>query len=226
MEENCGTRPDQSKQKPAVTLISKKELLQQTGISYGQLYRWKREKLIPESWFIKQASYTGQETFFPREQILPRIQSILENKDKYSLSELSRMLSPDTAPALICGTALSEITEIASDLLPAILYFDQKESYDLFDLALFASISRAAETLHADADDRRRITERAITASTLRQLDSVLTVFTAGGEFHAVISKVDSPLVFDSTIRNACSVSVSEMAASIKMKYRALFPAL
>ena len=50
-------------------LISKKELLQQTGISYGQLYRWKREKLIPEEWFIKQSSYTGQETFFPREQI-------------------------------------------------------------------------------------------------------------------------------------------------------------
>ena len=79
-------------------LISKKELLQQTGISYGQLYRWKREKLIPEEWFIKQSSYTGQETFFPREQILPRIAAILENKDKYSLTELSRRLSPDTAP--------------------------------------------------------------------------------------------------------------------------------
>ena len=32
-------------------LISKKELLDQTGISYGQLYRWKRKGLIPEAWF-------------------------------------------------------------------------------------------------------------------------------------------------------------------------------
>ena len=35
-------------------LISKKDLLAETGISYGQLYRWKREQLIPEEWFIKQ----------------------------------------------------------------------------------------------------------------------------------------------------------------------------
>jgi predicted DNA-binding transcriptional regulator AlpA len=30
-------------------LISKKEVLELTGISYGQFYRWKREGLIPES---------------------------------------------------------------------------------------------------------------------------------------------------------------------------------
>lgn len=45
-------------------LISKKELLDLTGISYGQLYRWKRKNLIPEEWFIRKSSYTGQETFF------------------------------------------------------------------------------------------------------------------------------------------------------------------
>jgi len=62
----------------ATHLISKKDLLLMTGISYGQLYRWKRQGLIPEEWFLKQSAYTGQETFFPREQILSRIQSILE----------------------------------------------------------------------------------------------------------------------------------------------------
>ena len=81
--------------------ISKKELLQLTGISYGQLYRWKREHLIPEEWFIKQSSFTGQETFLPRDLILPRIRSILENKDKYSLNDLSRMLSPETAAVIV-----------------------------------------------------------------------------------------------------------------------------
>ena len=64
-----------------MSMISKKELLALTDISYGQLYRWKREGLIPEEWFIKQSSYTGQETFFPREQMLSRVQSILESKD-------------------------------------------------------------------------------------------------------------------------------------------------
>ena len=31
-------------------LISKKELLETFGISYGALYRWKRMGLIPEAW--------------------------------------------------------------------------------------------------------------------------------------------------------------------------------
>ena len=49
--------------------ISKKELLELSKISYGQLYRWKRKNLIPEEWFIKKSTFTGQETFFPKEKI-------------------------------------------------------------------------------------------------------------------------------------------------------------
>ncbi len=75
-------------------LLSKKELLDQTGISYGQLYRWKRMNIIPENWFIKRASYTGQETFFPKEKILERVSKILELKDEYSLEELAKFFSP------------------------------------------------------------------------------------------------------------------------------------
>lgn len=75
-------------------LLSKKELLILTGISYGQLYRWKRQNLIPESWFIKQSSFTGQETFFPKDKILERIRMIIALKDQYSLEELAGLLSP------------------------------------------------------------------------------------------------------------------------------------
>lgn len=74
-------------------LISKKELLQITDISYGQLYRWKRKKIIPEEWFIKKSVSTGQETFFPEEKILERIREILRLKDTVSLDELSVMFS-------------------------------------------------------------------------------------------------------------------------------------
>lgn len=70
-------------------LISKKELLEFMKISYGQLYRWKRKKLIPEEWFIKKSVSTGQETFFPREKIIERIKIILELKDDVSLDDLA-----------------------------------------------------------------------------------------------------------------------------------------
>lgn len=74
-------------------LISKKELLDLTGISYGQLYRWKRKELIPEEWFIKKSVSTGQETFFPREKIIERIGKIIELKDEASLDELAYRFS-------------------------------------------------------------------------------------------------------------------------------------
>lgn len=76
-------------------LISKKELLEKTNISYGQLYRWKRKKLIPEDWFIKKSTFTGQETYFPREKILDRIEKILSFKEDMQLDELTEIFSPN-----------------------------------------------------------------------------------------------------------------------------------
>lgn len=75
-------------------LISKKELLKLTGISYGQLYRWKRRNLIPEDWFIKKACRTGQETYFPREKILERIEKIQNFKGDLTLDDLEVRFSP------------------------------------------------------------------------------------------------------------------------------------
>jgi DNA-binding transcriptional MerR regulator len=76
-------------------LLSKKELLELTGISYGQLYRWKRKNLIPEQWFIRKSTFTGQETFFPKAQILSRIDKIksMKNED-ISLEDIADVFSP------------------------------------------------------------------------------------------------------------------------------------
>ena len=92
-------------------LISKKELLAATGISYGQLYRWKREKLIPDSWFIKRSSFTGQETFLPRGRATERIRFIMENKDRYSLQQLLDKLSPDTASGTYSAERLKRLPQ-------------------------------------------------------------------------------------------------------------------
>jgi len=75
--------------------ISKKDLLERTGISYGQLYRWKRERLIPEEWFVKRSAITGQETYFPEEQILDRIEAILDLKEEHSLEEIRTILTSE-----------------------------------------------------------------------------------------------------------------------------------
>lgn len=91
-------------------LISKKELLDETGISYGQLYRWKRKQLIPEEWFIRKSTFTGQETFFPRARILGRVQHILQKKDDLSLDELAGKLS-EPASSYRIRLTVSELKE-------------------------------------------------------------------------------------------------------------------
>jgi hypothetical protein len=79
-------------------LISKKDLLAETGISYGQLYRWKRKGLIPEDWFVRKATFTGQETFFPRDKMVARVGRILSMKgEELSLDDIAEAVTPDLA---------------------------------------------------------------------------------------------------------------------------------
>jgi DNA-binding transcriptional MerR regulator len=89
-------------------LISKKKLLELTGISYGQLYRWKRKNLIPEEWFIKKSTFTGQETYFPKKRILDRIKKIKTLKGDVSLDELAQLLSPNLLEVLLERKELME----------------------------------------------------------------------------------------------------------------------
>jgi DNA-binding transcriptional MerR regulator len=88
--------------------ISKKELLEITGISYGALYRWKRKNLIPEEWFIKKSTFTGQETFFPRDKILDRIAKIQSMKDDLSLDDLAGIFSPNLEAMLLSKDEMVE----------------------------------------------------------------------------------------------------------------------
>ena len=74
-------------------LISKKEILEKYGISYGALYRWKRKGLIPDEWFIKRSAVTGQETFFPKKMVCERIETILAKKEDVLLDELAKEIS-------------------------------------------------------------------------------------------------------------------------------------
>ncbi|MDQ0189744.1 YhbD family protein [Alicyclobacillus cycloheptanicus] len=121
-------------------LISKKELLELTGISYGQLYRWKRKNLIPEEWFIRKSTFTGQETFFPRDQILARIERIMSMKDDHSLDEIADQFSPTPTIFLSVSELLKRniVTKPAIDLYLDVVPGAEALSFDeiLFTYAL------------------------------------------------------------------------------------------
>ena len=104
-------------------LISKKELLELYGISYGALYRWKRKGLIPEDWFIKKSTITGQETFFPRTLICERMELILRQKDDVSLEEMAKQFSEESQKraTLVIETVLGPITVELADIKSAVI---------------------------------------------------------------------------------------------------------
>ena len=99
-------------------LISKKALLERYGISYGSLYRWKRKGLIPDEWFLRKATVTGQETYFPEDLICERVELILSTKEEVLLDELAQRLCGEDRnnEAITVATLYGERTIRLSDI--------------------------------------------------------------------------------------------------------------
>ncbi|MBE6626472.1 MAG: DUF4004 family protein [Ruminococcaceae bacterium] len=110
-------------------LISKKELLEKYGISYGALYRWKRMGLIPEEWFEKKSAVTGQETYFPREAVCERIEMILEKKDSMSLENIAEEIKGNSQelPRVLRIVWDGGTTQIPLSKIHSIVVVDQNE---------------------------------------------------------------------------------------------------
>lgn len=122
-------------------LISKKNLLEKMNISYGQLYRWKRKKLIPEEWFIKKSVSTGQETFFPREKVEKRIRKILELKDDVSLDKLAEQFTCDLSKFSIEKKELINLNIVSENVIESfeknIVSVDVYLKKEIFSLILY-----------------------------------------------------------------------------------------
>lgn len=197
-----------------MSLISKKDLLAVTGISYGQLYRWKRQRLIPEEWFVKKSSYTGQETFLPREQIISRIETILQLKDQYSMEELAAMFSgtghSDTGLPAELLQGMEELPMEWRSNLPSLLH-RQKITWSEIVMAVFI-----AEQAELSMEEKEML---------LRQLPNpipdgnnmVMAVFKVGEEAHIVFGSEN--LIFDASIEVNVQ-SVSELTDQLRKKYR------
>lgn len=196
--------------------ISKKELLEQTGISYGQLYRWKRERLIPEEWFMKQSSYTGQETFFPREKILERIRFIMEMKDRYSLEEIAGMLEVNPQRRELSYEELSQMEEIE----PEVLKLMKKEAYSFIEAAFLEILT----TLYLEKGLRLKVLMglyEGIREDFLSpESDSkLLTVVEVENGVYGILTGENDILNLDKRWKIVGSFSVEKALADLKKKY-------
>jgi len=194
-------------------LISKKDLLIETNISYGQLYRWKRKKLIPEEWFMKKSTYTGHETFFPREKILERVHQILNMKEGASLDDLADKFSSDLPEELerkkeellSLGVLSREILSLYEEI------FKGKEIYNFQDILYMYISEELLSKGDLSVEDLSRILKMLSEHyEVIKDKDPALTVYRRFGVTTALLHKAGEifvadqvPLVKDYSIRNA-----------------------
>jgi hypothetical protein len=118
--------------------ISKKDVLREMGISYGQFYRWKRMGLIPERWFRRRSTFTGQETFLPREKVLERIRQIQAMKDTRSLEEIAEMFSPDAVRRTYRGPDVRAMGWFSAEARAFVPGCDERPTLAFRDMLLLA----------------------------------------------------------------------------------------
>lgn len=171
--------------------ISKKELLESTGISYGQLYRWKREGLIPEGWFIKRSSYTGQETFFLKDKILERIQTIQELKDQYSLEDLAKLLSPENErDVLISEEYLQEVKDIDFEILNYYKHCSKKLHLNFFDFILILAFQKMKAKLKISINEVKKMMDlNVLRFIEIGKIDFSILVFDIENELYLIVIK-------------------------------------
>lgn len=198
-------------------LITKKQLLDLTGISYGQLYRWKRKGIIPEQWFIKKSSFTGQETFFEKDKILERIDKIMELKDNTSLDELADMFSINPAAKMYTRESIVSSGILTDGFID--LYnrsFGNRETFkfkDLMCMYMFKMMIKKNDIEFNDIEDIiRRFYDK---YDSLQDKDYDLIVLGKEETTVTIISEKSSCYVLDNS-KVIFDVNIHKIASQIK----------
>jgi len=201
-------------------LISKRELLELTGISYGQLYRWKRKNLIPEGWFIRKSAFTGQETFFPREKMLGRIDRIKNMKDDLSLDDLATMFSPSPTEVRLAPQSLVEQGIVSRAALDIFLKTEGTVETLSFDMILSAyMLHKALESGEISLDEAHLL------ISTLKEQsarfqgkDYTLLFFRKQGIASCCLVSAPADICFEAGTKIISRITVSSCIEELKIK--------
>lgn len=200
-------------------LISKKELLERTDISYGQLYRWKRKGLIPEDWFIRKSTYTGQETFFPRSKVLARIEKIKNLKEDVSLDDIADVFSPSPDDVALTPDELKQKGLISVDVLNIFLKDHGEGALDFNEIRMAYIFSNLLMSGHVSLDEGRLVLEL-LRTSLLRfgsaSFDAMLT--RKLGVFCCFAVPSGAEVILDKDMRLVSKISIPAVTEELKLK--------
>lgn len=202
------------------TLMSKKELLERTNISYGQLYRWKRKNLIPEEWFIRKSTFTGQETFFPREKILNRIEQIKNMKDDLSLDELADRLTANASNVQLSIRDFTErniVTSAAVELVQA--HNPSRKIYSFDDMLCIYVVDVALQSGEVNQNECRSFIEMLeLNYAKLRSVACSISLVRKLGVGMCVMYPSKSDVTFDKSAKVVLTLDLEQCAEELRLK--------
>ncbi len=201
-------------------LISKKELLEATDISYGQLYRWKRKGLIPEDWFIKKSSFTGQETYFPKYKVLSRIEKIKNMKEDVSLDDLADVFTPtlgevklDHREIVTRGLATADVLRMYQEA------GGSSETLAFHDILAVSILDRLITSGDIGLDEGRTLLEVLKEASARLGLEACeVFLMRKLGVFSCFVVKPPCSIVTDKGIKVISRLNIAALTEEIKLK--------
>ena len=200
------------------SLISKRELLRAARISYGTLYRWKRMKLIPESWFIHRATETGQATFFPKDKTLTRIGRIQELKGSLTVNQLREIFSPNVKSFRIPITDFSSLSMVNKTSITAFrAVFPEKtilDFNDVFSIYVVDHLLRLSGIYLEDAKQVLKMLQRYLSAQSTKEFQLIL-FRKMGIPFTVLVREQDDILLEDEAEIVACA-HLSEFEEALK----------
>jgi hypothetical protein len=171
--------------------------------------------LIPEDWFIKQSAFTGQETYFPRERVLTRVQAILSMKDSHSLDEMAQFFSPDpqnTTPA----SDLQDFTALNSQLLELLqMGNDGKDSYETGEVVFLTALSKFVEDNTLECSQAAVLARSALAAASKSTPASKCVLVrpkARGAELYVVFGDAAGTPLFDDEIEVVGTLALQEAA--------------
>jgi hypothetical protein len=204
-------------------LISKKELLQTAGISYGQLYRWKRKGLIPEDWFVRKSTFTGQETFFPREKMLARIDKIMNMKSEdVSLDDIADAVAPNLAEVSMTIAEVRErglVSPEALELFSAVCDCDQPLVFG--EVVSLSALDQLLKTGDVSLEEGKIVLEALETnLPAFEGAEADLIFVRRMGMSTSLLVSSSAEVRFEPTTRVITRLSLAECAESLSAKIR------
>ena len=199
--------------------ITKKDLLNEMNISYGQLYRWKRLGLIPEDWFIKRSAITGQETVLPKEKTIKRITEIQTLMKNQSLESLVERFAFSAEKEVIEFEDLYKSEYVRAEYVSAVGNYFKKQAYTAVEYMSIICCAKVAESERLNTRQFVDLIRYALPlAKQCKKTECRFIVFAAGGDYHiSIMDNTSSPL-FDSGLRILGEFNLETMWEEVKNK--------